>query len=132
VEEKTAQENLKVLQELEGVLQQDAHAINELSNLLDEVTGRKIAETLSALKFKQRQATTETTIRPVPFEDLKALAIIYGLPFVGFGFVDNFIMIIAGDYIDLTLGVSLGISSMAAAGIGNTISDVAGLGKYIK
>lgn len=51
-----------------------------------------------------------------------------GLPFIGFGFVDNFIMILAGDYIDLTLGVSLGISSMAAAGIGNTISDIAGLG----
>ncbi|KAF0770904.1 hypothetical protein AaE_002516, partial [Aphanomyces astaci] len=43
------------------------------------------------------------------------------VPFLGFGFVDNFILILAGDYIDITLGVSLGISSMAAAGIGNAI-----------
>ncbi|CAK4611727.1 unnamed protein product [Aphanomyces euteiches] len=49
-------------------------------------------------------------------------------PFIGFGFVDNSIMILAGDYIDITLGVSLGISSMAAAGLGNAVSDVAGIG----
>lgn len=51
-----------------------------------------------------------------------------GVPFVGFGFLDNSIMIIAGEYIDENLGVSLGISTMAAAGIGNWISDIAGLG----
>eukprot|EP00736_Rhodelphis_marinus_P001038 Rmarinus@m.21136 len=51
-----------------------------------------------------------------------------GLPFIGFGFLDNFIMIIAGDYIDHSLGATLGISTMAAAGLGNMISDVFGLG----
>lgn len=64
----------------------------------------------------------------VSLQDLQFVALQVGLPFIGFGFVDNAIMILAGDYIDLTLGVSLGISSMAAAGIGNTISDIAGLG----
>ena len=33
-----------------------------------------------------------------------------------------------GEYIDSTLGIVLGISTMAAAGIGNMISDLAGLG----
>ena len=33
-----------------------------------------------------------------------------------------------GEYIDTTIGVTLGISTMAAAGIGNMISDLAGLG----
>ena len=33
-----------------------------------------------------------------------------------------------GEYIDWTSGVSLGISTMAAAGLGNLISDLAGLG----
>ena len=33
-----------------------------------------------------------------------------------------------GEYIDWTIGVSLGISTMAAAGLGNLISDLAGLG----
>lgn len=37
-------------------------------------------------------------------------------------------MIVAGDYIELTIGVGIGISTMAAAGLGNAISDVAGVG----
>lgn len=37
-------------------------------------------------------------------------------------------MIIAGEYIDVTLGTVLGISTMAAAALGNLISDVAGVG----
>lgn len=32
------------------------------------------------------------------------------LPFVGFGFLDNLIMILAGEYLDVTIGVTLGIS----------------------
>lgn len=33
-----------------------------------------------------------------------------------------------GDYIDITIGTMLGISTMAAAALGNAISDVAGVG----
>ena len=36
-------------------------------------------------------------------------------------------MIIAGDAIDKTLCVAMGFSSMAAAALGNTLSDVAGV-----
>ena len=46
---------------------------------------------------------------------------------VGFGFMDNLVMITAGDAIDSTFGVALGISTMAAAGFGQCISDVAGI-----
>ena len=42
-------------------------------------------------------------------------------PFV-FGFLDNFIMLIAGASIDSALG-SLGFGATALAGLGNTISD---------
>jgi len=52
----------------------------------------------------------------------------HGFPFIAFGFLDNVIMIVAGEYIDVTLGVALGISTMAAAALGNLISDVAGVG----
>lgn len=37
-------------------------------------------------------------------------------------------MIIAGDYIESSLGVYMCLSTMAAAALGNTISDVFGLG----
>lgn len=36
-------------------------------------------------------------------------------------------MILAGDMIDTSLGVTLGISTMCAAAIGNIVSDVAGV-----
>ena len=50
-----------------------------------------------------------------------------GLPAVGFGFTDNVIMILAGEEIDASLGVMFGLSTMAAAGLGNMVSDVAGV-----
>jgi len=49
------------------------------------------------------------------------------IPFIGFGFFDNFIMIIAGDFIDVKLGSIICVSTLCAAGIGNTISDAFGL-----
>lgn len=55
-------------------------------------------------------------------------AVYAGVPFLGFGFLDNTIMLCAGEYIDVTLGTSLGISTLAAAAMGNLISDVAGIG----
>ena len=46
---------------------------------------------------------------------------------MGFGIIDNAVMLVAGDQIDMTLGVSLGISTLAAAGLGNLLSDVGGV-----
>ncbi|XP_075817087.1 transmembrane protein 65 isoform X2 [Microtus pennsylvanicus] len=50
------------------------------------------------------------------------------IPFIGFGFLDNAIMIVAGTQIELSIGIILGISTMAAAALGNLVSDLAGLG----
>ncbi|TMS39591.1 hypothetical protein L596_006089 [Steinernema carpocapsae] len=58
----------------------------------------------------------------------RQLFIVNATPFVGFGVLDNMIMIFAGEYIDQSLGVYLSISTMAAAALGNIISDVAGVG----
>ena len=59
--------------------------------------------------------------------DLRLHMLNLGVPFIGFGFMDNAILIWAGDQIDMTLGVTLGISTMCAAAIGNIVSDVAGV-----
>jgi len=64
---------------------------------------------------------------PVGTKRLNQLAIAKGLPYVGFGFLDNFLMIIWGDMIDGTFCVTFGFSTMAAAALGNTMSDVAGV-----
>jgi hypothetical protein len=49
------------------------------------------------------------------------------VPMVGFGFMDNFVMIQAGSYIDSTLGVQFGLATMTAAAMGQVISDVSGV-----
>ncbi|CRK91340.1 CLUMA_CG005014, isoform A, partial [Clunio marinus] len=68
---------------------------------------------------------------PPKTNDLLKLCLINSLPFVGFGFLDNFTMIIAGDYIEHSLGLIMTISTMAAAALGNTISDVLGIGSAV-
>ncbi|XP_072459240.1 transmembrane protein 65 isoform X1 [Notamacropus eugenii] len=89
-----------------------------------------------ALMKKVKQATS--TESPNSFEKLEAppptqaqlkyVFIHNALPFVGFGFLDNAIMIVAGTQIEMSIGIILGISTMAAAALGNLVSDLAGLG----
>lgn len=59
---------------------------------------------------------------------LLSLAAFVAVPFCGFGFADNAIMIVCGDIIDAHFGTMLGLTTLAAAGLGNWISDVVGLG----
>lgn len=61
-------------------------------------------------------------------EQLRAVALSQAVPFIGFGLCDNAVMITAGESIETALGVGLGLSTMAAAGFGNTVSDVVGIG----
>ena len=66
---------------------------------------------------------------PVPTRrDLILVAVNQLIPFIGFGLMDNALLIVAGDAIDTSLGVAFGISTLCAAAIGNIISDVAGVG----
>lgn len=58
---------------------------------------------------------------------LRILAMRAAIPMVGFGFIDNLTMITAGEAIDMSFGVAFGLSTMAAAGFGQCVSDVAGL-----
>jgi len=65
---------------------------------------------------------------PLSARTLSRIALAVGLPFVGFGFVDNFVMLLAGEEIEAVFGARFGLSTLAAAGLGNLVSDVAGLG----
>lgn len=69
----------------------------------------------------------ESVPRPTN-KNLVDIAIANSIPFVGFGFLDNFFMLIFGDYIDLYLGSYFCLSTMAAAALGNTVSDIIGIG----
>lgn len=49
------------------------------------------------------------------------------VPMIGFGFMDNTVLIYAGNAIDCTFGVTLGLSTLTAAACGQICSDVAGV-----
>jgi len=111
-------------------------------NVNDNVTNKVLEalsndSTLITPKIKEAlksiSKSNPTLLKPLPTPEatsyqLKAVALSQAVPFVGFGIMDNMIMILSGDYIDLTLGVMLGISTLCAAAVGNIISDLAGVG----
>lgn len=73
-------------------------------------------------------ARVESNEIPQPSRnDLKLVALNVGLPFIGFGIMDNALLIVAGDAIDASVGVALNISTMCAAALGNIVSDLAGV-----
>ncbi|RDD47856.1 Transmembrane protein 65 [Trichoplax sp. H2] len=80
-------------------------------------------------KPEERAIARQHYIKPtVPsLRKLLLVAANSGIPFIAFGFLDNVIMITAGEYIEFKVGAVLTISTMAAAGLGNMVSDVAGL-----
>ena len=45
---------------------------------------------------------------------------------VGFGFMDNLVMIQAGDLIDNSIGVAFGLATLTSAAYGQIVSDVSG------
>lgn len=85
------------------------------------------AAAAAASKQDIATATAQLELLPPTSEQLRILAFRSAIPMVGFGIMDNVVMITAGEAIDSTFGVCLGISTMAAAGFGQCISDVAGI-----
>jgi hypothetical protein len=68
-------------------------------------------------------AATAVVLEPTRRE-LYVVALHQAVPFVGFGIMDNSILILAGEAIDINLGATLGISTMCAAAIGNIGADL--------
>ncbi|KAL7448383.1 hypothetical protein ACHAWC_001450 [Mediolabrus comicus] len=64
---------------------------------------------------------------PPTAKQLAIHALKCAIPMIGFGFMDNTIMIHAGHYIDCTLGVTFSLSTLAAAGIGQIFSGIGGV-----
>eukprot|EP00286_Rhodomonas_abbreviata_P024236 CAMPEP_0181309846 /NCGR_PEP_ID=MMETSP1101-20121128/12244_1 /TAXON_ID=46948 /ORGANISM="Rhodomonas abbreviata, Strain Caron Lab Isolate" /LENGTH=225 /DNA_ID=CAMNT_0023416383 /DNA_START=463 /DNA_END=1137 /DNA_ORIENTATION=- len=118
VEELSEQKKLNVHKSQAPLSVQDFRAMDANK---DGVITAKEFETF--LKECEAAKVTEPTR-----QQLWMIAIASAVPFVGFGFMDNAIMILAGEVIEAKLGVAFGITTMAAAAIGNLISDVCGVG----
>jgi hypothetical protein len=112
--------------DLTEYLRSHPRAVPDLAAALDDSSLHNIGKLIH--EFKANQPAQEALVAPPTMKVLSLVALSTAIPAVGFGFVDNFLMIIAGDYIDVTIGVTLGISTMAAAGLGNMVSDWGGIG----
>lgn len=86
--------------------------------------------------WQRRGTAAEASADPLPpapevarpsRDQLRAHFIQSMVPMIGFGFMDNSVMIWAGSAIDATLGVHLGLSTMCAAACGQVCSDMAGV-----
>lgn len=75
--------------------------------------------TLASSVFESTPKPTQAALHQLFFAS--------AIPMVGFGFMDNVVMIQAGQYIDSTLGVTLGLATMTAAAAGQVVSDVSGV-----
>ena len=123
ISEMNAEEQKMMLQMLLKRHKKDPNILQSLSafNIEGTVAGPEITQDTS------NGGATSTIVQPTT-NQLYQLAFVQAMPFVGFGFLDNFIMIIAGEYIDYHIGATFAISTMAAAALGNTISDLFGIG----
>jgi hypothetical protein len=75
------------------------------------VTATTYRNTLNSVQAEALPPASTTLVTnlevPITMRQYGILALKASLPFVGFGFVDNFVMIIAGDRIELSLGTAL-------------------------
>ncbi|XP_064210752.1 transmembrane protein 65 isoform X2 [Tribolium castaneum] len=110
-------QGLSKLQAQELVLRLNGEERNILISALQEYQSKLVKDEYEA----------ESVPRPTS-RNLVDIAIANSIPFIGFGFLDNFFMLLFGDYIDLYLGSYFCMTTMAAAALGNTLSDVLGIG----
>ena len=97
-----------------------------LTRTLKRTAAAKASAAAASSTLADHATTTTTSSTKVSNDQLRKLAIVSAIPFVGFGFLDNAIMICSGSQIDAAFS-SFGLSALAAAALGNLISDVAGI-----
>jgi len=114
---------IESLSVLSAGIQDDPALLNKLADALSPSTLANLVA-VRAAKFSNINAAPPEASRLQLYRE----ALNAGVPFIGFGIMDNMIMILAGDQIDASLGVAFGITTMCAAAIGNILSDLAGVG----
>ncbi|KAG2784079.1 hypothetical protein JG687_00008405 [Phytophthora cactorum] len=82
---------------------------------------RPVASTNPAASLSSR------ALAPPTRRQLRYVMIGSAIPFVGFGLIDNLILLVAGDAIETHFHSSYAMSMLCAAALGNTVADVVGL-----
>jgi hypothetical protein len=94
--------------------------------LADKDGDSKISEEEFVAYLSMKDSLSKTSTAPSKTA-LRRLFVSSLLPFVGFGMMDNGLMILFGDAIETRIGAVLTISTMACAAIGNWLSDLVGV-----
>ena len=68
---------------------------------------RVVSSSTASASEASAAAVQEADVPPPTYRDLRLVALAQAIPFLGFGFMDNAILIIAGDAIDTSLGTKL-------------------------
>lgn len=82
-----------------------------------------------AIAARACSAGPSTGTKTVTWPALRQLRILFlqsAVPMIGFGLMDNTVMIQVGDLIDSTLGVALALPTLAAAACGQVLSGMSG------
>jgi len=109
-------------------LQRMGKSMSSQGDLATQITAHLSPSARKEIISARKLVTPPSTEVPEPSRrDLYLVAMTTSIPFVGFGIMDNAILIVAGEAIDESLGVVLGISTMCAAALGNIVSDVCGV-----
>ena len=72
-------------------------------------------------------STSTAKIEPPTSQQLRRVFVHAAIPMIGFGFMDQTVMVQAGNAIDCTIGVIFGLSTLTAAAIGQVCSDASGI-----
>jgi len=111
----------------------DTAEIRQLAEdiLKDEALAKQLSVTPAVARLlatRSGRDTAEKSQVPMPtVEQMRTYALQNIIPFVAFGFFDNAIMILSGDFIDSKLGIAFGVTTMCSMAIGNTVSGVTGI-----
>jgi len=82
---------------------QSEESVMELAERLSPEARREIVNLFSTATEGSAAAAANAVPHP-SYNDLKLIALAQAIPFLGFGFMDNAILILAGDAIDTSLG----------------------------
>jgi len=81
----------------------------------------------SVIEGKRIHEEDEEDVSEPTFKQKYTHGLNAAVPMVGFGLMDNTILIHTGDYIDQTVGVAFGFPTMVAAAAGQIVSDCSGV-----
>ncbi|XP_026190792.1 transmembrane protein 65, partial [Cyclospora cayetanensis] len=126
----------------DGAANDDAKTLGE-----DKKTGREACQLCNTSAFEGSQQHVQQRLllleaeaaalraalqsgrpqQPISSKQMLLIVLRSAIPYIGFGFMDNCLMLLCGEIIDLQLGVALGLSTLAAAGLGNLVSCASGV-----